>query len=574
MSEEIFPFGKKFKGKPISELIDPSNTEFKDYLSWAQRDKPDLYEKINTLIEKFKVNTINVYYSTTGNNDSPTPEHNKLQNMFLKEEVCLKLFDNYYGDFLVKLKEYIKLVKAHEDSKYFDISDEIFESSYFEHPIKSLMNEVIFESKFNWDVMAPYKNKLYVNFNIKKEIYDKEIENFIEEYNIKSKEKYAEYIKEKNIEIEKYYKLYQEGKENYNKLCQIEQEKCDKVFEEEKEKCNKIYQEEMEKYEKELDEYKKGCIESDIKTMTFEEYEEDLNNRVRLSLVEEEKKIKKNKINLNFNFFDHNNYYDNDYHDYKVKFKIRKDVLFNMEFKPPKQPKLNLPTKKEPLIDSIDTSYKKDYNKFTSLKNELDNYITNFKKNDEYKFKEDINKFIITRLDFYTDKAKILSKLWSDFCQPYISCKIDCGYTSGGYYGTNFYTDYYNRTKENLDRGYKYFEIDSTFYIEIKTILGDDYPCVLRKMRNQIEQTHNYNQKNGLNIRYGIILLVKSFNSVNTTRDELIKIFKQANIRVILTNELFGEENPLSILDQKEEIIKKLKEENNILKEKLLKYES
>jgi hypothetical protein len=177
MSEEIFPYGK-FQGKPIRELIDPSNNEFKKYLEWNKGNRPDFYEKIIKVLEKYEVNNINIYYNNTGNTDSPTPEHNVLQNKFFKEDVCLKLFDIYYSKFHNKLKEYIKLVKEHEDSKYFDISDKVFESSYFDYPVKTSIANIDFEYKFNWDVFIPYVNDFIINFNIKKEFYDEDIKNF------------------------------------------------------------------------------------------------------------------------------------------------------------------------------------------------------------------------------------------------------------------------------------------------------------------------------------------------------------------------------------------------------------
>lgn len=125
-------------------------------------------------------------------------------------------------------------------------------------------------------------------------------------------------------------------------------------------------------------------------------------------------------------------------------------------------------------------------------------------------------------------------------------------------------------------------------YIEIKPLMGDDYPSVLRKMKTQQELTINtLNQdkkdmlddvgyikgKNSI-LEYGskfeevkqtmefvnknyrmfqgtYILLIKEYNSINTPKDKLIKIFKKSNIDIVFTNDVF---NNLPIQTIKEEI--------------------
>jgi len=82
--------------------------------------------------------------------------------------------------------------------------------------------------------------------------------------------------------------------------------------------------------------------------------------------------------------------------------------------------------------------------------------------------------------------------------------------------------------------------------IEIKPLLGDDYPCVLRKMNTQIELTNQkYIREKTKTPRYA--LLLKEFNSTTTTLDELVKIFKQSNIRVIFVSDFIqlSQEQPL-----------------------------
>ena len=75
-------------------------------------------------------------------------------------------------------------------------------------------------------------------------------------------------------------------------------------------------------------------------------------------------------------------------------------------------------------------------------------------------------------------------------------------------------------------------------YCEIKPILGDDYPCVLRKMNTQISATE---MKIGDKEYNRYVLLVDKFESSVTTDEQLIEIFKQSNIRVIFANQIIPE---------------------------------
>jgi len=110
-------------------------------------------------------------------------------------------------------------------------------------------------------------------------------------------------------------------------------------------------------------------------------------------------------------------------------------------------------------------------------------------------------------------------------------------------------------------------------YCEIKPLLGDDYPCVLRKMNTQIELINSYISK--------YILLVKDFASSSTTKEQLIQIFQQSKIEVIFLRDVFQNDYTKiqeytkedEINELKEKVIK-LEEENKMLKEKLKQYEN
>ena len=103
-------------------------------------------------------------------------------------------------------------------------------------------------------------------------------------------------------------------------------------------------------------------------------------------------------------------------------------------------------------------------------------------------------------------------------------------------------------------------------YCEIKPVLGDDYPCVLRKMNTQILLTNGgYEESDN---KY--VLLVKDFSSSTTTKKQLIQIFKQSYIKVVFLNDIIENYNTqiqsYSSNNIDENMILK---ENIILKEKI-----
>lgn len=68
-------------------------------------------------------------------------------------------------------------------------------------------------------------------------------------------------------------------------------------------------------------------------------------------------------------------------------------------------------------------------------------------------------------------------------------------------------------------------DLCSSIYVEIKPLLGDDYPNVLRKMNTQIKLT---NDKKGV-----FVLFINEYSSSTTTKEQLVAIFSQSNIRVV-----------------------------------------
>lgn len=108
---------------------------------------------------------------------------------------------------------------------------------------------------------------------------------------------------------------------------------------------------------------------------------------------------------------------------------------------------------------------------------------------------------------------------------------------------------------------------------ELKPTLSDDYPCVLRKMKTQIELTENCKTFADLTKVY--ILLIGNFTSTQTSKEELIKIFKQSNIKVIFTDKIFDTSTSVTnkyVNTNTEQVLfeNKMIEENKILKDNLL----
>ena len=82
---------------------------------------------------------------------------------------------------------------------------------------------------------------------------------------------------------------------------------------------------------------------------------------------------------------------------------------------------------------------------------------------------------------------------------------------------------------------------------ELKPTLSDDYPCVLRKLKTQIELIKNDQQtrKDGLLksifATYALVyvLIIGSFTSIHVSKEQLITIFKQSNITIVFTDNIF-----------------------------------
>ena len=70
--------------------------------------------------------------------------------------------------------------------------------------------------------------------------------------------------------------------------------------------------------------------------------------------------------------------------------------------------------------------------------------------------------------------------------------------------------------------------LDVNWFLEIKPLLGNDYPNVLRKMKTQMKLSK---------IKHSI-LFVDKFSSESTTVEQLKEIFKESNISIVFKSEL------------------------------------
>lgn len=73
-------------------------------------------------------------------------------------------------------------------------------------------------------------------------------------------------------------------------------------------------------------------------------------------------------------------------------------------------------------------------------------------------------------------------------------------------------------------------------FCEIKTSVGEEYPCILRKMKQQIHSLENVYYKSNTVLKY--CLLIDNLDLSKTTEEDLISIFKYSNIDVVFFSDI------------------------------------
>jgi hypothetical protein len=542
----IVPFGK-YKDKSVLELLaDEKYVEWLKQQSWFSNQK--------------QIYNIVVHQTIPTTNNSKTPEHNKLQNLFLDKSNQEKLLSKLF----IPSGKLNNLIADEDITRCFGINA-------MPEFINTLDKTTIqFEDKFNWDLVLYYKDIQYftITSKLETELIDKA--EYKKQYDTKEKEKYDDNLLliDKLIEVSD--KLDQEGINNYDKNM-------------------KKYLDECEKYENDIKNYLQQKTQNEKDTSNYEIKLKVYQTKRDKFITEQTKQICQ-ELGINYDNFVNWNI-TNDYsrldkdtkHTTEEKKQLREIVddklkpfinVFNgMNTRPNFVEKLNIPTKPplpeknrrgyfEPqddkikellrnvtrmipsscswMIESVDklNEYKKDYeNKYKK------DYENNFNKH----YKE-------YRLEYYMDIIK-------KYCNN-DDVDVDVDDINTNQYKIQIQICYYNHA----------------VCCELKPSLSDDYPVVLRKLKTQIELTRN-DKTNFEKFGKKYILIIGSFTSIHVSKKQLITIFNQSNIKVIFTDEIFETSKSLAVkyvntntTTNAEQVLfeNKLIEENKFLTDNLL----
>jgi hypothetical protein len=537
----IVPGTGKYAGKCVTELMaDKSYVDnFLKNQLWFNADNKNWAPIYNILINQ----------SISTNKDAKTPEHNKLQNMFLVKENQQKLLSIFFK----------KKFDLNEINMLF--ADENIIRCFGDVNIPKFTNNldntrVVFEDKYNWDAVLYYRDnqKFQVESNLEIELADKE--KYKQVYDKEQKKIYENHILLIDKLIEYRIKLDAEKMHDYEENL-------------------KNYSEEETNYVKDLENYLKKKSQND-KDITKYENDLKLYENKKTKFITQKKKIICDELGINYDDFINWNttggysYSDNDTKhtlEEKILFKnIINDKLklfitqFEIDNKKPNfVEKLKIPTKpslpKKPNLNESINIYKSNdmYNLFNEL-TKIMPMIELYNVNNLESIKTDyINKYVSSYEKIFTKHyEEYRMKYYRDIINKYSKTK-----TVGLFHHNNQYTI-------NIEVCDYYDEI----YCELKPTLGDDYPCVLRKLNTQIKLTHNDNtkktEKGHRQVNGKYTLIVGNFNSTIASKEDLIKIFKQSNIYVIFADNLFGTTN-YKTLNSREFLFENKTEYNSIL---------
>jgi hypothetical protein len=526
----LVSFGK-YKGQPITTLMNDTK-----YLEWLKQQSWFSNHK--------QIYNIVVHQTIFTTNNSKTPEHNKLQNLFLdkinQEKLLSKLFNINLPDGINNL-----------------FTDEDITRCFGENIIPEFINKldkttIKFEDKFNWDLVLYYKDIQYftITSKLETELIDKE--KYKEQYDIEQKQIYLDAIQKHDEKIKIREVIDKEQTEDFETKMKNYIEQRDNNQRE----VNK-YDYELQKYIKirldyELTKFKELCVELRI-NVYFD------NNKIGNNYsYQTQKGIHSVSNSHNYiSYLNKNTLFSEK--EKKIYEKIICDKLDNImkewendnvSLIPKKIKKINIPelfdinkpiyscSKYADVIKgySLDNIYK--------LKQEKKEYENEYKKEYENNFNEHYEKY---RLQYYRD---IIKK----------------------YCNNNVYIEKINENQHEIS-------IDICKYnysvcCELKPTLSDDYPHVLRKLKTQIELTQN-DKTNFEKLNKKYILIIGSFTSIHVSKKQLITIFKQSNIKIIFTDKIFETTKSVTIKcvnTNVEQVLfeNKLIEENKFLTDNLL----
>lgn len=299
-----------------------------------------------------------------------------------------------------------------------------------------------------------------------------------------------------------------------------------------------------------------------------------LDNKMQLKLIDHiygNNEIIYNKLKDKLNNLYNDDLYKKLYNDFKFPSDIKYKYNFDIEF----EAKYNwdillececVPDIDKNKIDLCNIQHKKGiecgdfYNKIFNKKlfNENSSYSL-FEK----KFKRKCTKFntffesnLHTKYDF-DNKLIIKTSINNSYCL-----------SSWRSWDSGTFKDFINQTSIRYELSLKLPGVGShLLFCELKPELGDDYPCVLRKMKRQIELTKidikKYDYYRYHDICY--ILIVDHYNSSTTDVNQLKQIFLQVNIKIIFLKELLPLKNNQNIVDNNESKNIKLKDQITLI---------
>lgn len=539
----IVPSGK-YEGKCVTELLSDTKTiewmKLQDWFSKSEKWKP-IY---NIVVHQ----TL-----TTQNQNSKTPEHNRLQNMFLdknnQSKLLLNLFNNKKKKFVVDLE---KLFKDEDFIRCFGI---VIIPELICNLDKS---SIKFEGKCNWDLVLNNCRTPSIKLvsNLENELIDKQ--KYKTQYDIEQKEKYEHELllldelitirvsmdKEEINKYEKEMDVYKEKMNNYDRDMQFYLDN------------NKQNQIDVNNYEKELKMY------------------EDKKEKLKI----QKEKVYCNELGINYEKYVKWNSSNSDHTHTDEEKKVLKQIIINKvkpfldEFdKPNKKPKyvgrihipyLPIEPFKPKQNNTVSTG-----DRGKSIIEQLKN-VTNlswYSLDSVFKLQEIKNKY---QIEYKNKYEEIFNKHYENYRIEYYrniirKCFGEDEYIISVRLNENQYEININITELG------YFNL----FCELKPQLSDDYPCVLRKLQTQIELTKNDKTSRFHHYPKIYTLIIGSFTSSVTTKEELIAIFKQHKIKIMFIDEIFG--SPKVDKNQcvnTEQILfdNKFVEENKILTDKLL----
>jgi uncharacterized protein (DUF3820 family) len=543
----IVPFGK-YKDKSVLDLLaDEKYVEWLKQQSWFSNQK--------------QIYNIVVHQTISTTNNSKTPQHNKLQNLFLdtsnQQKLLSKIFKSDSIDGINNLFKEADIIRC-------------FGENIIPEFINKLDKTTIkFEDKFNWDLVMYYYDKQQIEIvsNLETELFDKN--KYKQQYDIEQQEIYKNNLLLIDKLIEGRFNLDQKGINKYDEKMREYLDKCEKY-----ENDLKIYLQQKPQNEKDIANYEKKLNVYQTKRDKF---------------ITEQTKLICQELVINYhNFVDWDitnngySYRDRDTkHTTEEKKQLREIVddklkPFIKEFqglntRPSFVEQIDIPTK-PPLPEKYDYNkeiyvYEKDgeifklFEKFKKIEpNMYCSALYSVEKLNKYKkeYEKEYEKKYEKKFNNHYDKYRL--QYYIDIIKKFSNKNINIEKINENQYKISIYICHYNYA----------------VCCELKPTLSDDYPVVLRKLKTQIELTKNDKKKyDYLDKKY--ILIIGSFTSIDVSKEQLITIFNQSNIKVIFTDEIFETSKSVAIkyvntniTTEQVLVDNKLIEENKILTDNLL----